>query len=443
MRPLKKLTFEAIVSRLRTRFESLEQQAASARYDYQLSDVLMSAFAMMFFQDPSLLAFQERLLKKHQRCNLQTMFGVRAVPKESQMRARLDQVATEGVRELLPELFEQVRRTGWAREWLTEVSDGCAAGDYYVCALDGSDYFSSESISCPQCLVRKDRSGVTHARHTVVAATLVKSGKRAILPLDAELCAPQDGSEKQDCESNAGKRLVRRVRREHPQLPLIVTGDDLYSRVPFVEECQASRLHYVLVAKPDSHKELWMWVEELEKSGATEHVGWQVGAASQRKFYHARIVRDVPLRADEKVKVQFVEVWERNAEGKELYHNSWVTDMDVTPKNVAEVVAIGRAKWKIENEHFNIHKNHGYHMEHNYGHGQQNLSGVFYYLNLVAYLVHIILERGDQGFQKARATVRSRVSFWHEMRTLMRRLVWESWASLMEFVGTEELAASP
>ena len=90
MRPLAKLTFEAIVSRLRTRFESLEEQAEAARYDYQLSDVLMSGFAMLFFQDPSLLAFQERMLKKHQRCNLQTMFGVRDVAKESQMRERLD-----------------------------------------------------------------------------------------------------------------------------------------------------------------------------------------------------------------------------------------------------------------------------------------------------------------------------------------------------------------
>lgn len=115
----------------------------------------------------------------------------------------------------------------------------------------------------------------------------------------------------------------------------------------------------------------------------------------------------------------------------------------MTTKNVAEIVSIGRAKWKIENEQFNIQKNHGYHLTHNFGHGEKNLSGVFYYLNLVAYLVHIILERGDTGFQKARATVRSRARFWDELRTLMRRLLWESWAQMMEFVGNEELASSP
>jgi hypothetical protein len=443
MRPIEKLTFEAIVSRLRASFRTLEKQEESRSFDYALSDVLMSGFAMLFFQDPSMLSFQERLMKKHSRCNLQTMFAVRAVPKESQMRERLDVIASESVRELLPELFEQIRRTGWAKEWVNEISDGKNKGSYYVMALDGSDYFSSEAINCPQCLVRKDREGVLHYRHTVVAATLVKSAKRAILPIDAEMCVLQDGSEKQDCESNAAKRLVRRVRREHPHLRLIVTGDDLYSHVPFVQELRAARLSYVLVAKPNSHHELFEWVEELEELEECEHIKWHVGPASSRKFYHSRIAREVPLRADEKVKVTFVEVWEADKHGKALYHNSFVTDLEVTKENVSEIVAIGRAKWKIENEQFNTQKNHGYHLTHNFGHGEKNLSAVFYYLNLLAYLVHIILERGDKEFQKARATVGSRARFWDEVRTLMRRLLWESWNHLMEFVGNEQLASSP
>jgi hypothetical protein len=444
MRPIEKLTFEAVVGRLRSQFEKLEREERPGKYDYSLSDLLMSGFAMLFFQDPSLLAFQERMQKKHDRCNLQTMFGVGAVPKDTQMRERLDKVSTEGVRLLLPELFEQIRRTGWARDWLNEVSDGRTAGAYYVMALDGSDYFSSEAIHCRNCLVRNDKTGQLHYRHTVVAGTLVKSGKRLILPFEAEICTPQDGSEKQDCELSAGKRLVRRVRSEHPHLALVVTGDDLYSHVPFVKECEKARLHYVLVAKPDSHQELFQWAEELEELNAVEHLKWSVGAACKRRTYHARIVREAPLRGDCEVRVTLVEVWEGDKEGRAIYHNSFVTDLEVTASNVADVVGIGRAKWKIENEQFNIQKNHGYHLEHNFGHGKQNLSGVFYYLNLLVYVVHIILERGDKEFQRARATVKSRARFWEEMRTLVRRLLWENWRHLMKFVGNEEeIAASP
>ncbi|MEJ7711979.1 MAG: hypothetical protein WKF84_19440 [Pyrinomonadaceae bacterium] len=180
----------------------------------------------------------------------------------------------------------------------------------------------------------------------MVAATLVKSGKRLILPFDAEICSPQDGSEKQDCEVQAAKRLVGRVRREHPQLALIVTGDDLYSHVPFVQECEKARLHYVLVAKPDSHKELFEWVEDVERLRASEHLEWHVGPACSRKFYQARIVRGVPLRADGEVEVNFVEVWERDKDGETLYHNSFVTDLEITAKNVSE----SRGNWTGEME---------------------------------------------------------------------------------------------
>ncbi len=443
MRPLQSLTFEAVVSLMRTEFQRLDGKLDNRPTEYLVSDILMSGLAMFFFQDPSLLQFQERLLRKKGRCNLQTMFGISAVPAETQMRKRLDEVEPERVRCLLPTLFEQVRRTGWAKEWQQEISDGRDAGFSYVLALDGTDYFNSEAISCPQCLIRRDKTGELHYRHTVVAATLVKAGSHRVWPLDAEICCPQDGSEKQDCELNAGKRLVGRVRREHPHLRLIVTADDLYSHVPFIEACEQARLHYVVVAKPDSHQELWEWVEELEAMKEREHVQWSVGPACMRRRYEARIVRGVPLRADGEVRVNFVEVWERDKTGKQTYHNSWVTDLEVTAKNVAEIIGIGRAKWKVENEQFNVQKNGGYHLTHNYGHGQQNLSAVFYYLNVLAYLTHIILDRGDRLFQLCRASISRREELWNVMRTMMNFVVWESWRAMLEYILDDELRALP
>ena len=42
---------------------------------------------------------------------------------------------------------------------------------------------------------------------------------------------------------------------------------------------------------------------------------------------------------------------------------------------------------KIENETFNTLKNQGYNFEHNYGHGDENLSVVFAMLMMLAFLV--------------------------------------------------------
>lgn len=275
----------------------------------------------------------------------------------------------------------------------------------------------------------------------MVGATLVKAGSHRIFPLDVEEVRNTDGRKKQDCELNAGKRLVERVRKEHPQLPLIVLGDDLYSHEPFVELLIEKRMHFVLVAKPESHPELAQWVEELDQQGDCVKGAWEEGAGGKRRMFEYRIVKIVPLKAVGKVGVNYVEVWERDQSGKLLYHNSWVTDLDVDAENVAVVVRIGRSRWKIENEQFNIHKNQGYEVEHNYGHGRKNLSMVFYLLNLLAFVTHLILEFGDRLYQKCREQETLRET-WLILRTLMRSMLFESWNAMLQHF-LDEGEASP
>ena len=82
--------------------------------------------------------------------------------------------------------------------------------NYDTVVLDGSQYFSSETMHCPYCLQRQDKNGDLHYSHSVVAATLVRAGSPDILPLAAEEVRNTEGREKQDCEINAGKRLIQR-----------------------------------------------------------------------------------------------------------------------------------------------------------------------------------------------------------------------------------------
>lgn len=442
MRPLKSLTFESVISTLSATFLKIRDRRDPAKVKYALHDVLMSGFAMMFFHHPSLLQFQERMKQKRGRCNLETLFEVKAVPSDTQMREILDEVSPESLRRLLPKMFEKARRAGWAEQYKTSLPSGKNQGSYYTMPLDGMEYFHSNELECPGCLKKEDsKSGQRSFSHCVVGATLVKAGSHRIFPLDVEEVRNTDGRKKQDCELNAGKRLVERVRKEHPQLPLIVLGDDLYSHEPFVELLIEKRMHFVLVAKPESHPELAQWVEELDQQGDCVKGAWEEGAGGKRRMFEYRIVKIVPLKAVGKVGVNYVEVWERDQSGKLLYHNSWVTDLDVDAENVAVVVRIGRSRWKIENEQFNIHKNQGYEVEHNYGHGRKNLSMVFYLLNLLAFVTHLILEFGDRLYQKCREQETLRET-WLILRTLMRSMLFESWNAMLQHF-LDEGEASP
>ena len=102
---------------------------------------------------------------------------------------------------------------------------------------------------------------------------------------------------------------------------------------------------------------------------------------------------------------------------------------------------IGRTRWKIENEPCNVPKNHGYELTHHYGHGQQSLSMVFYLLNLLAYVTHVVLALGDRLYQRCRIQ-ESRRELWNALRTLVNVVLVESWRHLLE-VYLEEADASP
>jgi hypothetical protein len=441
MSRLQSLTLEAMIDLLSTTFSHIPDARQPDRVNYSLHDTLMSGFAMLFFQHASLLEFQRKMKQRRGRCNLETLFGVHEVPSDTQMREILDGVPPAYLRPLLPTLFAKVRRAGWATEFKSTVPSGYHQGDYYTAMLDGSDYFHSTTVHCPACLQRTDPSGQVHFRHTVVSATLVKAGSHRVLPLDVEEVRNSDGQDKQDCEINAAKRLILRLRQEHPQLPLIVGGDDLYCHEPFIAQLRDLRLHYVLVCQPTSHGELYEWVEEIERLEACDKGQWHDGPACRRRFFTFRIVRSVPLTAARRIWGTVVEVWEHDRRSKQLYHNAWFTDLEVTPDNVAAVVRMGRSRWKIENEQFNVHKNHGYELEHNYGHGTQTLSMVFYLLNLLAFVAHVILERGDRLYQRCLATT-SRRELWNTLRTAMRMILVTSWAQLL-LVYLDDAGPSP
>jgi hypothetical protein len=60
-------------------------------------------------------------------------------------------------------------------------------------------------------------------------------------------------------------------------MQVIVCGDDLYAHEPFLKLLQEQRLRFVLVARPESHQELFDWVEDLDRIGACERGQWQEG----------------------------------------------------------------------------------------------------------------------------------------------------------------------
>ena len=215
-----------------------------------LSDALMSAFAMFSLKDPSLLAFDERRSDG----NLKTLFGIGQIPSDTQMREILDQVDPEHLRPVFGDVFRQLQR-GKALEPFVFYAGA------YLLSLDGTGYFSSPTIHCDSCQVKEHKDGTVTYQHQMLGAVIVHPDLKEVIPLAPEPIQKQDGSTKNDCERNAARRLLRKIRREHPHLKLIVIEDGLASNGPHVRDLIDNGMHFILGVKPGDHAFLFEQVE--------------------------------------------------------------------------------------------------------------------------------------------------------------------------------------
>ena len=433
MHQKKHLSFTAMRKKMAERFRQIDDRRQEAKVDYEVHDCLMSAFAMMFFQDPSMLAFQRRQEDSIQQNNLRALFQVSSIPKDAQLRDVLDGLSNDSIDCIFDDLFGALQRGKHLAQY--QVLDG-----FYLVAIDGSEYFSSEKIHCPHCLTTTSKKKVRF-HHQILQAAMVHPDKRQVIPFAPEPVANTDGTEKQDCEINAGKRLIRDLRKRHPKMKIIIGGDGLYSDQPFVDDLKQARMSFVLVAKPSDHKILFEWVNELTQLGEGGHL--TIEEKSKGRCHTYRWVNQVPLNGTKDADdVNFFE-YQIVKDGKITYRNSWVTDIFIDEKNIKELVRIGRARWKIENETFNTLKNQGYHIEHNFGHGKNNLSMIFFLLNLLAFFFHQIFELTDPLYQKCRGKFSSRKEYWNQLRCMFRILIFRSWEHLLTYLYDPPMLEPP
>jgi hypothetical protein len=200
------------------------------------------------------------------------------------LRDVLDGVSNESIDGVFDDLFSALQRGQHLAQY--QVLDG-----YYLVPIDGSEYFSSKTIHCPHCLTTKSKKKIRY-HHQILQAAMVHPDKRQVIPFAPEPIANTDGTKKQDCEINAAKRLVRDLRKRHPKLKIIIGGDGLYSKQPFIDELKQARMSYVLVAKPSDHKILFEWVNELTQLGDGGHLTIE-GKKDRCHIY--RWVNKVPL----------------------------------------------------------------------------------------------------------------------------------------------------
>ena len=416
-KPRKHLCADALFRLVRKSFATIPDHRCDDA-GISLPDALMSAFAMFSLKSPSLLAFD----KQRAEGNLGTIYGITRAPCDTYMRETLDPVSPESLRPSFKSVFRQLQR-GKALEDMVFL-DG-----HYLVALDGTGYFSSPTIHCASCLHKVHRNGSITYYHQMLGAAIIHPDFREVIPLMPEPIVKPDGTAKNDCERHAAKRFIAKLRQDHPHLKCIITEDRLSANAPHVETRHDDGCHAILGGKEGDHAYLFKQVQAAEAAGrVTSYERHDRAAGVIHRF---RFVNDMPLNASRAdVRVNFIEYWEIGPD--QVQHFSWVTDLRVSKRNVYKLMRGGRARWKIENETFNTLKNQGYNFEHNYGHGEQNLSVVFAMLMMLAFLVDQTQQLCCALFQAVWAKLGSKRLLWERLRALFYDYRLESMRELLE-----------
>jgi hypothetical protein len=255
-----------------------------------------------------------------------------------------------------------------------------------------------------------------------------------VLPLMPEFITPQDGAEKQDCERNAAKRWLNAHGKRVADLRPVYLGDALFSCQSLAEAVLATGTDFLFVCKRDGHKTLYEYVDgaPLDQRTVIER-----RPGKRSLTYRYRWIEALPLRdGKDALPVNWLAVTILDEKGKATYDGAFVTSLPLTEDNVVEIAACARSRWKIENESFNVLKNNGYNLTHNFGHGKKYLARTFAAMNLLAFAFHTACDCIEILWQQAREAVGTRVRFFQDLYTITAYVLFPSWKSLIYTVAS-------
>ncbi len=420
--------YQKLLGMLNGTLDGLPDGRRGKNRQYSMADLGRAAFAVFFCQSPSFLAHQQLMQQVQGKNNGRTLFGIEKLPSDNHIRNHLDNVDSQLFRSVFRGTLDYLKE----RQVLERFR---SLGGSLLVALDGTGYFSSEAISCPQCSVAHHHDGRTVYTHSALMAAIVAPGVRQVLPLEPEFIRPQDGQQKQDCEQKAALRWLAEVAPHYREWDLTVVGDDLYATQAIVDAVVQGELDYIFTAKEESHRYLYEEIPSLEKLGEVHSLQRTIWNGKEHQIWRYRWANGVRLfNRDDSHNVNWVELTIETEGAAGSFRIALISSHLITEKNVELVVSAGRTRWKIENEDFNTLKTKGYHFEHNFGHGKQFLAQTLLSLNLLAFLFHTVLELLDARCALIRRTLPRRDTFFQHLSVLTQYLCFEGWQQLMLFM---------
>ena len=239
---------------------------------------------------------------------------------------------------------------------------------YYVVAIDATGVINYGETPHKDCSYKTSKNGkITYYRNVLEAKLITPSGLSMSIATEWITNEGKEQYQKQDCEREAFKHIEKKIKRLYPRLPILILADGLYPWEGFFDICEKNQWKYIVVLKDGNLKTLQEDI--LLEKRITPKQDVEIKQADKDKMttlnYHW--LEDLTYR---KHKINYVETKEtvRNIKTKDEKKQRFVhiTNLSINSELCVGISFTGRLRQKIENEGFNIQKNHGYALQHQF-----------------------------------------------------------------------------
>jgi hypothetical protein len=258
-------------------------------------------------------------------------------------------------------------------------------GEFMV-AIDGVHLYTKKGRH-PGAVYKEINGEIQSFYYALEAKLITEDGMG--LSLATVFIENEEIYDKQDCELKAFYRLAEVLKDRFPKLPIRFLLDGLYPNKNVLEICEKNRWSYFITLKNDSlpllSKEAYEQMEDCSEQatdyspevGGHQHISWAVNLKHEERRTHLLVCEETRITDKGIEKTKF----------------AWLTDSRPNKNNAAKLAKEARCRWKIE-EMFNVQKNGGYELKHNFG-GIGFARKNYYYLLQIAHIMHQLMFRSD------------------------------------------------
>ncbi|WP_139905464.1 transposase family protein [Clostridium thermarum] len=285
---------------------------------------------------------------------------------------------------------------------------------YWCIAIDGSQLFSFNEKHCDHCLKKEYKNKETGEvektvyYHTVLEAKLVL-GDMVFSVLTEFVENETESVSKQDCEINAAKRLMKKLKYKFRKLNICLLGDSLYACEPIYQLCDEYNWKFIFRFKEGRAKTLWKEIEII-KGLENNEVNSNFTLGKQQFIRNLTYINEVSYKNRFINTVDFTEtVYTKSNDSSNsdpiTKNFVFVTNIKTTKENALKIVAAGRSRWKIENEGFNNQKNIRYDIEHACCLNYQAMKN-HYLLIQISDILRQLLEKGSAAIKELKVGIK-------------------------------------